>query len=103
MVKDFDSVLYTGKFTSINEFDSCTQLWHPVGFQGPFFLIRLKSDEMQFLILNQNSTQDFVRPIKRGMNHEFSKHQNWFYFHFQDEQRKVYNIWFQSEDDFKEF
>ncbi|CAD8183744.1 unnamed protein product [Paramecium octaurelia] len=97
-----EQILYTGKFTSLNEFDKCTQLWHQAGFQGPFFLIKL-SDQFVFIILNQNSTQDFIRTIKKGFTFELSKGTQWFYFNFQDEQSKVFNVWFQEQQDFENF
>ncbi|CAD8176984.1 unnamed protein product [Paramecium octaurelia] len=99
---NLEQILYTGKFTSLNEFDKCTQLWHQAGFQGPFFLIKL-TDQCVFIILNQNSTQDFIRTIKKGLTFELNKGTQWFYFNFQDEQQKVFNIWFQEQQDFENF
>ncbi|CAD8099544.1 unnamed protein product [Paramecium sonneborni] len=90
-----EQILYTGKFTSLNEFDKCTQLWHQAGFQGPFFLLKL-TDQSVFIILNQNSKQDFIRNLKKGLKFELSKSTLWFYFNFQDEQQKIFNIWFQE-------
>ncbi|KAM3137728.1 mRNA-decapping enzyme 1A [Paramecium bursaria] len=99
--KKLEKILFTGRFTQLHEFDQCTQTWHLSGSQGPFFII--KSDQIYLILLNQNSTYDFIRVLKKGMKHSFQISGQWCYFQFQDEGEKSYNIWFSDKEEFRTF